>query len=187
MTHIFWRHTQGQSLEYCRFTFEPHTTISGTIIGDLQGLRGALTYTVQCRPDGSTHWVQFRILSEREDRSGTLRRGENGSWLVNDTVDPRLMPCHDVDIGVTPSTNTLPIRRLRLDVGASQELSAVWIRFPDLTVHPLVQRYTRMAPNLYRYESLTSGFQVTLQVDRHGIVQDYPGLWCRVWDTEGSL
>ncbi|PSR22196.1 MAG: hypothetical protein C7B45_07425 [Sulfobacillus acidophilus] len=85
--------------------------------------------------------------------------------------------CLDVGIGVTPSTNTLPIRRLDLDVGESQDCWATWVRFPDLTLHALAQRYTRLSSDVYRYESLQSGFQATLRVDDHGIIQQYTGLW----------
>ena len=177
MEHIIWRHIKGQSLEYCRFTFGAETAVAGEIVGDLSGLRGALAYEVHCRPDGSTHWARGRVHHERGDIFWTVRREENGIWLVNGEPHPSLKSCQDVDIGVTPSTNTLPVRRLHLDVGASQEFSSAWVRFPDLTVHALVQRYTRLSPDVYRYESLASGFQATLRVDAHGIVQDYNGLW----------
>ena len=50
-----------------------------------------------------------------------------------------------MDLSATPSTNTLPIRRLALDVGASREVRAAWIRFPSCEIAPLPQRYTRLA------------------------------------------
>lgn len=177
MDHIIWRHADGRSLEYCQFTFGAATAIRGTIVGELQGMRGALTYEVVCRPDGSTHWVHGRVQSERGEMSWTVRREDSGIWLVNGAPDPRLATCQDVDIGVTPATNTLPIRRIDLQVGASHAFSAAWVRFPDLTVHALAQRYTRLSSDVYRYESLKSGFQATLRVNQQGIVQDYSGLW----------
>jgi hypothetical protein len=45
-------------------------------------------------------------------------------------------------IAVTPATNTLAIRRLSLEVGSSESIIAAWVKFPDLTVQPLSQRYT---------------------------------------------
>lgn len=177
MDHIIWRHTDGRSLEYCQFAVGSTTTIRGTVVGELQGLRGVLAYEVGCRPDGTTHWVHGRVHSEYGERSWTIRREENGIWLVNGAPDPLLGSCQDVDIGVTPATNTLPIRRINLQVGASHECSAAWVRFPDLTVQALAQRYTRLSSDVYRYESLKSGFQATLRVNEQGIVQDYSGLW----------
>lgn len=140
-------------------------------------MRGTLTYEVGCRSDGSTHWAQGRVQSERGEMSWTVRREDSGIWLFNGEPQPRLANCQDVDIGVTPATNTLPIRRIGLQVRASQTFSAAWVRFPDLTVEPLAQRYTGLSSDVYRYESLQSGFQSTLRVDEQGIVQDYFGLW----------
>ena len=74
----------------------------------------------------------------------------------------------DVDLGMTPSTNTSVIRRLGLAVDRSAELTAAWVRFPGLTVEPLRQRYTRVATHGYLYESLREGgvvFQARIDVD----------------------
>jgi uncharacterized protein len=51
-------------------------------------------------------------------------------------------------------------------------------KFPELTVQPLSQRYTRVAQNTYRYESNT-GFSAEIVVDDLGLVTDYPGGWER--------
>lgn len=120
MGDIIWRHTDGRSLDYCRFTFGVATTIRGTVIGEFQGLRGSVTYEVGCRSDGSTHWMHGCTQSERGDMSWTVCRGDSGIWRVNGVPDPGLTACEDVDIGATPATNTLPIRRMGLEVGASQ-------------------------------------------------------------------
>src|SRR5205814_2718699 len=63
--------------------------------------------------------------------------------------------CLDVDLGITPSTNTLPIRRLGLAVGQAKEVRAAWIVFPELEVRLLTQTYTR----LDRSEEHTSELQ----------------------------
>jgi hypothetical protein len=48
----------------------------------------------------------------------------------------------DVDISITPFTNTLPIGRLKLHTGESQEILAVYICMPDLAISTDRQRYT---------------------------------------------
>ncbi|WP_148681759.1 putative glycolipid-binding domain-containing protein [Candidatus Nitrososphaera gargensis] len=57
---------------------------------------------------------------------------------------------HDVDLEVTPATNTLPIRRLCLEDGKSQQVDAVWVHFPSLTLEWLQQRYTGIDRRHYR-------------------------------------
>jgi len=82
--------------------------------------------------------------------------------------------CDDIDLAVTPATNTLAVRRLNLQVGSSESIIAAWVKFPDLTVQPLSQRYTRLDQNTYRYASNT-GFSAEIVVDDLGLVTDYPG------------
>ena len=93
--------------------------------------------------------------------------------------------CIDVDIMLTPLTNTLPIRRLALSVGESREISVVYISAPDFAVRPFRQRYTRLDDaggfQRYHYESVESGFTADLPVDDDGFVGDYPAIWRRVW------
>ena len=87
--------------------------------------------------------------------------------------------CDDVDLAVTPATNTLAIRRLNLQVGSSASIIAAWVKFPDLTVQPLSQRYTRLDQNTYHYSSNT-GFSAEIVVDDLGLVIAYPGGWERI-------
>jgi hypothetical protein len=46
-------------------------------------------------------------------------------------------------------------------------------------VQPLLQTYTRLAPNRYRYQSAT-GFAAELDVDDLGLVIRYGDLWERL-------
>ena len=41
------------------------------------------------------------------------------------------------------------------------------------------QRYTRLAERTYRFESLGGGFVRDIEVDEHGLVVTYPGLFRR--------
>jgi hypothetical protein len=54
--------------------------------------------------------------------------------------------------------------------------------FPELTVQPLSQRYTRLGKDTYRYASNT-GFSAEIVVDDLGLVTTYHGGWERI----GSL
>jgi hypothetical protein len=109
---------------------------------------------------------------------------KRGGWIQFDLAP--LAGCVDVDLGISPSTNTLPIRRLNLAVGESRELTAAWVRFPELTVEPLAQRYTRLDERRYRYESIVSGFTAELEIDDLGLVVSYEGIWRRVAAGTGA-
>jgi len=53
------------------------------------------------------------------------------------------------------------------------------VKFPEFTVEPLSQRYTRLTTTTYRYESNT-GFSADIVVDDLGLVITYPGGWDRI-------
>jgi len=100
-------------------------------------------------------------------------------WSTSAGDLPALSGCIDVDVSFSPSTNLLPIRRLGLAVGESEDVIAAWILLPDLQVKPLPQRYTRIGERRYRYQSRGGAFSVELDVDEAGLVLDYPPFWKR--------
>jgi uncharacterized protein len=93
-----------------------------------------------------------------------------------DTLDPAL----DLDLGFSPLTNTLPIRRLGLlgaSAGTAATITAAWVLVPSLTVVAAEQTYTVLAADRIRYASGT--FTAELTIDPKGYVVDYPGLATR--------
>lgn len=142
------------------------------------GLPAQIHYTVSCAPDWTTRAATVDVRAPAEQRFLDLR-ARDGRWYVNGREVEALRGCLDVDLGFTPATNTLPIRRLELAPGESREVIAAWVRYPELTIEPLPQRYTRLTDHRYRYES-GSGFSAELVVDDTGLVQEYPGAWLRI-------
>lgn len=95
-----------------------------------------------------------------------------------------VLPCSivggalDLDLGFTPA-NTLPIRRLALDVGESAPVRSPWLRFPELRLEPLEQTHTREADLTFRYHAVVDGVPFIARLDTHafGRVVRYEGLW----------
>jgi uncharacterized protein len=100
-----------------------------------------------------------------------------GEWRLNGDPVATVHGCADVDLNFSPSTNLLPIRRLRLDIGEAAAVRAAWLRFPSLTLEPLEQVYRRIDERSYAYESGGGAFAADLEVDETGFVTHYPGLW----------
>lgn len=97
------------------------------------------------------------------------------------TALPELNGAIDIDISITPFTNTLPIRRLNLRSGESYEILVVYIRMPGLSITTDRQRYTCLeVGRRYRYESVDSDFAREIEVDAHGLVVTYPDLFRRM-------
>jgi hypothetical protein len=98
-------------------------------------------------------------------------------WRVNGKVHADITGCLDVDLGFTPATNLLVLRRLALKVGQQADAPAAYLAFPRMQVVVLPQRYERISRNEYAYESPTAGYRDTLQVSSQGAVIRYPGLF----------
>jgi hypothetical protein len=101
-----------------------------------------------------------------------------GHWRGADGAEvTALAGCIDVDIAATPFTNTLPIRRLALSIGGTETTDVAYVSLPELAVAPVRQRYTRLAERQFLYEGLSTSFATEIDVDEHGIVGDYPGVF----------
>jgi hypothetical protein len=149
----------------------------------------SVTYQLSCDPGWRVSGLTISAASATASRTLTLSADQHGHWSADGQPRPDLDGCIDVDISLTPLTNTLPIRRLTWAPGSPQDLDVVYVSAPDLTVHRASQRYTPLKNGLtgnaalYRYES--GSFKADLTVDGDGFVTDYPGLWRRLWPFEG--
>jgi len=170
---VAWRRSDDvETDEHCTLTVrDGGLSLVGTLIGSEGGLPIRIEYRVLADRSGLTTAVHVRDLRGFETRTLSLERNAKGSWTVDGAGARGLRGCTDVDLGCSPSTNTLPIRRLRLAIGASQTIQAAWVRFPELSVIKAAQTYTRLDDLTYRYASGT--FAAELTADDDGLVAEY--------------
>ncbi len=149
-----------------------------------------VSYQLSCDASWRVTELTITAASAASSRTLALRADRDGHWHADGLPRPDLDGCIDVDISLTPLTNTLPIRRLTWAPESAQELNVVYVSAPDLTARRVSQRYTLLKPaaagdaSLYRYES--GSFSADLPVDREGFVTDYPTGWRRVWPSGGA-
>ena len=170
---VAWRRSdEVEADEHCTLTLrDTGLSLMGTVLGAEGGLPVRIEYRVLTDRAGMTTAVHVRDLRGFATRTIALERNANGSWTVDAAAARALKGCTDVDLGCSPSTNTLPIRRLRMAIGTSQTIQAAWIRFPELTVIKAAQTYSRLDEFTYRYASGT--FEADLTVDEDGLVAEY--------------
>jgi uncharacterized protein len=101
-------------------------------------------------------------------------------WRVDGAVNAEVAGCIDVDLGFTPATNLLVLRRLALRVGQRAEAPAAYLGFPRMRFTRLPQCYERIGRTEYAYQAPTVGYAGTLQVSSSGVVIHYPGLFALV-------
>lgn len=150
-------------------------TIDGASIFLHEGEPVRLDYLIECDADWNTTfatvdgWVGDEIVEVEIVV-------EDGVWKMNGDRVSAVDDCTDIDLNFSPVTNTLPIRRLNLNVGETRTVKAAWLRFPSFQLEPLEQTYTRVDGQTVRYET-ASGFAATLTVDDDGLVTHYPDGW----------
>jgi hypothetical protein len=153
--------------------------LTGQLDVEEDGVLARLRYRIDC----DDAWRTRSALIEGEMGGRPVRfdlaADGAGQWTRDGRPLPEVAGAMDVDLGFTPATNTLPIRRLALAVGASAPVRSAWLRFPELRLEPLEQTYTRQAEQVYRYLADVDGepFTARLDTDAFGRVLRYEGLW----------
>jgi uncharacterized protein len=181
VSSVLWRRKDIASLELCTMTErEDEHVLAGTVVCALDGAPARCVYEVVCSAEWRTQRVRVDLERAGELTTLELSADGNGVWRRDDTELVHLRGLIDVDISVSPSTNTLPIRRCRLERGQSVAVTAAWIRLPALTIEPLPQEYTRTGQQSYRYASRGGAFTADLTVDDFGLVVRYGEYWERV-------
>ena len=170
---VAWRRSdEVETDEHCTLSVrDAGLSLVGTVLGAEGGAPVRIEYRVFADGTGLTTAAHVRDLRGFETRTIALERDPKGEWRVDGTVARGLKGCTDVDLGCSPSTNTLPIRRLGLAIGKAHTIQAAWVRFPELVAVKSAQTYTRLDEFTYRYAS--GDFEADLTVDDDGLVAAY--------------
>jgi hypothetical protein len=169
---VLWRDLRDGGLDRCRLEAGPAgLRLEGTALTAAFGAPLEVRYLIGTEPAGRTRTVELELDGARHE----LRADDAEEWSLDGRDLPEVRGCLDVDLEVTPATNTLPIRRLGLDPGGAATLRVAWVRFPGLEVVLSEQRYERLAADRWRYRA--GSFEAELRVDPDGLVLDYQGGW----------
>jgi hypothetical protein len=106
-----------------------------------------------------------------------IRARGGGCWSIDGEVRLGPSPCIDLDLGFTPATNLIAIRRLALRVGERAEAPAAYVEFPRMRLVELPQLYHRTSRTTFDYQAPSVGYRGELRVSRIGAVVHYPGLF----------
>lgn len=174
-----WIPESGAGLEHLVLWQEGAEWLAqGVVIGERDGPLHGSAYTLRCD-------AAWRLREAIIDVSGgghlRLFSDGEGHWHGEDGQPlAALAGCIDIDLTASCFTNTLPIRRLALAPGERRIIDVAYMHIPALRIEKTTQAYTRLSSHVYRFESLTDGFQAELEVDDDGLVVHYPGLFHRL-------
>jgi hypothetical protein len=176
---VMWRSKRWPGLEHLVVRASGDGIVAdGTVIARLDGKPVCLRYAIACDAEWNAHALTVDLVGS--GRRVALRAERPGMWCdAEGQPVPDLDGCVDVDLALTPFTNTLPIARIAWNPGQSRVLRVVYVAPPSYEPRAVDQRYTCLERTVdgavFRYEA--GSFRADLRVDPRGIVQDYPGLW----------
>jgi len=193
LTRPFTRHAaaQGSELEArlfrrqdtpghdaCRLILhEAERRIEGAAVFTWRGMPTHLTYEAVAREDWRTRYGRVRGWLGAHSIDVTIELQASGDWLLDGALAPGLKGCLDVDLGFTPATNLLQLRRIGLKIGEKAEVPVAWWDLDSRELSLVQQSYERRAEQAYWYESPRFGYAAMLEVAPSGFVLEYPGLW----------
>ena len=156
----------------------------GRSVGVEEGEAWSISYTLELDGGWTARSAHVRGRSRLGAHEIRLEADRSGDWRVDGEPTTELEGCPDVDLEGSAFTNALPVRRLGLEIGASADAPAAYVRALDLSVERLEQRYRRLPDegdrSRYDYESPAFDTRCVLLYDESGLVLDYPGIAVRV-------
>ncbi|WP_224546093.1 putative glycolipid-binding domain-containing protein [Mesorhizobium sp. CA16] len=136
-----------------------------------------LAYEVDCDLSWRTRRARVDGFCGMREMRYQIERLADGQWLLNGASQAEVAGLVDVDLGFTPATNLVAIRRLELGAGMAAPAPAAYLAFPELRLSRLEQTYRRLDDSRYAYAAPVYGYDAVLTVSPAGFVLDYPGLW----------
>ncbi|QDZ00946.1 putative glycolipid-binding domain-containing protein [Nitratireductor mangrovi] len=175
---IFWRRLDRQGHDACALWARPDGfELAGSAVFEEAGRPCALTYRVDCDAGWATRRATVNGFVGTDPVEVAIVRDPTGGWTLNGVPQAAPRDCVDVDLGFTPATNLLVLRRFALDVGKERPAPAAYLAFPDLRLDRLEQHYRRSGEATYDYAAPVYDYAATLTVSPVGFVTDYPQLW----------
>jgi uncharacterized protein len=176
LASVLWHDREGLGAERCRL----HETDSGFLVVGVAvfanaGLPAIGRYEVVVDRAWRTRKVWAEIDDGRTIREIELEADGLGRWRLAGADADVGDGCIDVDLNFSPSTNTLPIRRLELEIGASATIRALWLRLSDLSLEAVEQCYERISENRWQYSS--GAFRAEIVTGAQRLISDYEGIW----------
>lgn len=174
---VLWKRLDTPGHDACRLEVsDVGWRLAGTAVFRHHGDAAKLDYHVEGDRAWRTQLGRVRGWLGRGDIELDIGRTEAG-WALDGADLPGLESCVDLDLGFTPATNVLPLRRLALGVSEAADAPAAWLDVATGALGELSQRYERRSEGSYWYEAPSFRYAALLEVTPTGFVRRYPGLW----------
>jgi hypothetical protein len=185
--NLLWSGREYHSLENCLVKISNFgVDIHSHIVGQYKDWIYYLEYQLQTNAAWET--TNCRVKSQLGDRTTflELESDAKGNWLVNGKRAEKFKECRDIDISLTPLTNTLPINRLKMETGSTLQIETIYLDILEQKLQTARQLYRMVSQFEYHFENVPKDFEADILVDKDGFVVDYPSLFKRTAAIEIS-
>lgn len=179
-TNILWTGREYYSLENCLVKInDSGSEINSVIIGQYEEKIYRVEYRIKTNSAWETVFVELHARHSNRQQDYIFEGDGKGNWMANGEHAIALNGCIDVDIPLTPFTNTLPINRLRLSSNEERQIKVIYFDVLDDQITPVTQKYVCLSKTRFHYENVPNDFEAIIEVDNLGLVVDYPSLFVR--------
>lgn len=186
-TNILWRGLEYDSLENCLVT--PTQTgyeINSVIVGRYEGKIYRVEYRIETNQLWQTLYFEVKSQHSNQIERFTYQSDGKGKWMSKGKPVPQLEGCLDIDIPLTPFTNSLPINRLKLNKQEVEQIGVIYLDLLERQIRPVRQQYRKLSDTTYHYQNVPNDFEAVITVDALGLVEDYPQLFLRAAQLESN-
>lgn len=178
--NVRWQGRLYHSAENCIVTTtDAGTEVNAVITGMFAEKKIRVEYVLRTNRNWEVVYCEIKSQIENSMNHFSCTSQSKGYWTVNGKRSEAFDGCIDIDISLTPFTNTLPINRLKLSEHESHLVDVLYFDVLEGQVIPVQQRYTRLSETEYRFEKVPNDFEAVISVDELGLVINYPGLFYR--------
>lgn len=175
---ILWKRLDVEGHDACRLLRLGHGwQLNGHAIFEHEGRPCSLRYMAECDDAWQARLANVEGWLDAAELKFEIRKTGDAKWSLNGVEQPQAEGCIDVDLGFTPATNLIAIRRFNLGIGQKTPAPAAYLSFPELKLDLLEQNYHRTGKHSYAYQGPVFGYDEVLDVSEVGFVTDYPNLW----------
>src|SRR5512139_1236352 len=129
---FLWRKVDHPGHDSCRlFKLANGWRLTGAAIFRKDGRPCHLEYDVAVDAVWRTRSAKVSGYVGKKAVDVRITSARASGWRLNGVFKMSVKGCIDVDLGFTPATNLIPIRRLALKAGQRADAPAAYLRFPE--------------------------------------------------------
>lgn len=178
--NVLWTGREYYSLENCLIhVADTGVHVNSVIVGKYEDKLYRVEYEVVMNQFWQTTFFEVKSRHSNIMQHFRFEGDGKGTWRCDGKIASQFEGCIDIDIPLTPFTNTLPIKRLKMGKGSANEIKVIYVDLLEQQIIPVRQKYVSLSESVYHYENIPNDFEADIIVDEYGLVVDYPLLFER--------